>query len=136
MAKPPFYRAQLDGHDVTDALREDGPLHVRGAQLLDDEAVRQAIRDALVERSASQGLVLEGEYAAQLLPGRGHIFFLTADRGVRRARLMSHKDDLTAEDIAVEVGARTAAAATLELLWQLLPPGRRPHDDLTGRAPL
>lgn len=153
---PPFYAAHLDGHDVTEELRDDGPLHIRGAQLLDDEAVRQAVRDALVERSAMEGLVLEGDYAAQLLPGRGHVFHVTADGGVRCARLLSHKGDLADEAAAIEhlhrldagqtpppldavlvdVGARTAAAATLEVLWRLLPPGRRPHDDLTGRAPL
>lgn len=155
-ADPPFYVARLNGNDVTDELRDDGPLHVRGAQLLDDEVVRAALRDALLERSASEGLVLEGDYAAQLLPGRGQVFFVKADRGVRAARLLSHKEDLGEEAaaaehlhqldlgqppppvdaVAVEVGARTAAAATLEVLWQLLPPGRRPHDDLTGRAPL
>lgn len=153
---PPFYTARLDGQDVTDELRDHGPLHVRGAQLLDDEAVRHALRDALMERSATEGLVLEGDYAAQILPGRGHVFFLRADLGVRSARLLSHKEDLGDEAAAaerlgqldaaqgkppldaaiVDVGARTAAAATLELLWQLLPPGRRPQDDLTGRAPV
>lgn len=153
---PPFYRAKLDGRDVTDELRDDGPLQVRGAQLLDDETVRGAIRDALLERSASEGLVIEGDYAAQLLPGRGHLFFVSADAGVRCARLLAHRGDLADEAAAtehlkrldaamtpppidavrVDVGARTAAAATLEVLWQLLPPGRRPPDDLTGRAPL
>lgn len=155
--EPPFYVAKLDGRDVTGELRDDGPLQIRGAQLLDDEAVRAAVRDALVERSASEGLIVEGEYAAQLLPGRGHVFFVAADAGVRCARLLSHRGDL-ADDAAaaehlrrldeglpappldavhIEVGARTAAAATLEVLWQLLPPGRRPAaDDLSGRAPL
>ncbi|OGQ09887.1 MAG: hypothetical protein A2138_10980, partial [Deltaproteobacteria bacterium RBG_16_71_12] len=153
---PPFYAAKLDGRDVTDELRDDGPLQIRGAQLLDDEAVRAAVRDALVERSASEGLVIEGEYAAQLLPGRGHVFFVVADAGVRCARLLSHRGDFTDDAAAaehlrhldaglpappldavhIEVGARTAAAATLEVLWQLLPPGRRPPNDLTGRAPV
>lgn len=155
-AEPPFYTARLDGRDVTAELRDDGPLHIRGGQLLDDDAVRAAVKDALLERSASEGLVIEGDYAAQLLPGRGHTFFVAADTGVRCARFLSHRGDAVndaaaaehlkrlddaqapppVDAVRIEVGARTAAAATLEVLWQLLPPGRRPPDDLTGRAPV
>jgi cytidylate kinase len=153
---PPFYRALLDIRDITDELREGGPLHVRGAQLLDDEAVRGALRDELLRRSAREGVVVEGAYAASLLSGRAHLFHLTADPGVRRARLFSHRPDVGSEEeaagllarldaaappvgsdvVVVDVGSRTAAAATLEILWHLLPPGRRPHEDLSGRAPL
>jgi Ser/Thr protein kinase RdoA (MazF antagonist)/cytidylate kinase len=154
--EPPFYLARLDGRDVTEELREGGPLQVRGAQLLDDDSVRGALRDELLRRSATEGLVVEGAYAPSLLAGRTSLFHLSADIGVRRARLVSHRPDVGTEEEAaallarldeaapppppevarVDVGSRTAAAATLEILWHLLPPGRRPHEDLTGRAPL
>lgn len=152
----PFYRARLDGKDVTDELREGGPLHVRGAQLLDDELVRGAIRDRFA--AFPEGVVVEGAYAPSLVQGGGvaRTFHLSADAGVRRARLFSHRPDVGSEEDAaqllerldqsqptapadatpVDVGSRTAAAATLEILWHLLPPGRRPHEDLSGRAPL
>ncbi|HEY4221485.1 MAG TPA: (d)CMP kinase, partial [Myxococcota bacterium] len=153
---PPFYAALLDGRDVTDELREDGPLHVRGAQLLDDEAVRAAVRDELLRGSAGEGIVVEGAYAQKLVAGRCQLFHLSADAGVRRARLFSHRPDVGSEEeaerllkhldqgvaqppsdaVRVDVGSRTAAAAALEILWHLLPPGRRPPEDLSGRAPL
>lgn len=146
----PFYRAKLDGKDVTDELREGGPLHVRGAQLLDDELVRGAIKDKFA--SFPEGVVVEGAYAPALVQGR--TFHLSADAAVRVARLFSHRPDVGSEDdagqlldrldasqpappsdaTAVDVGSRTAAAATLEILWHLLPPGRRPQEDLSGRA--
>lgn len=156
--EPPFYLARLEGRDVTDELREGGALQVRGAQLLDDEAVRGALRDALVKDAAraEQGIVVEGSYAPSLVGGRSSTFHLSADLGVRCARLVSHRPDVGSEEDAeallarldaaardvpadavhIDVGSRTAAAATLEILWHLLPPGRRPPEDLTGRAPL
>jgi Ser/Thr protein kinase RdoA (MazF antagonist)/cytidylate kinase len=147
----PFYRARLDDKDITGELHEGGPLHVRGAQLLDDEGVRAAIKDRFA--AFPEGVVVEGVYAPALVGGR--TFHLSADVGVRRARLFAHRPDVgTEEDAAklldrldesgspvadvvpVDVGSRTAAAATLEILWHLLPPGRRPQEDLSGRAPL
>ncbi len=158
LTDPPFYKAHLDGREVTEELREGGPLHVRGAQLLDDEAMIAALRDELGKRAATEGVVVEGAYAPALVTGRAHVFFLSADAGVRRARLCSHRPDIESEEEAakllarldetlppvaaaveptrVDVGSRTAAAATLEILWHLLPAGRRPQEDLSGRAPL
>jgi cytidylate kinase len=158
---PPFYAAFLDGRDITEELREGGPLQVRGAQLLDDETVRAAIRDELQKRATTEGVVVEGAYATSLVAamndgGRVTTFHLTADAGVRRARLVSHRPDVGGDDeaaslltrldegsppppadaVRVDVGSRTAGAATLEILWHLLPPGRRPTEDLSGRAPL
>ena len=187
-AEPPFYRAFLDGTDVTDLLgksaypkrreptditdpghmvasasasmpgsgeeRRPRDLRVRGGQLLDDDAVRAAVRDALERRFPGEGLVLEGVYATQMLPGRLLAFHLVGDTGVRRARLMSHRHDIDTEEEAttllqkldamqppphaggerIDVGSRTAAAAALEILAHLLPPGRKPALDLSGRA--
>ncbi len=155
--EPPFYRAFLDGVDVTTAVQHetsDPERFVRAGILLDDETVRAAVRDALEKRFAGEGLVLEGLYAEKVLPGRVTSFHLTGDVGVRRARLMGHRKDVDDEAAAatllnrldeaapaappdatrIDVGSRPAAAAALEVLVQLLPPGRRPAPDLTGRS--
>ena len=156
--EPPFYKALLDGVDVTPSVQHatsDPERFVRAGVLLDDEEVRDALRDALEKRFVGEGLVLEGLYAEKMLPGRITSFHLTGDVGVRRARLMGHRnleDDADAaallarldeaspppppDSTRVDVGSRPAAAAALEVLVQLLPPGRRPAADLTGRAPL
>ena len=52
------------------------------------------------------------------------------------ARLDQSMPPPPSEAVRVDVGSRTGAAATLEILWHLLPPGKRPHEDLSGRAPL
>ncbi len=158
VAEPPFYRAQLGGEDVTEELHA-GEDQVRAGQLLDEEIVRATLRDELAKLFEADGIVVEGHYSASLMPGRVRHFHLTGDKGVRRARLMSHRADLKNDDDAevlleqldngqpalppdatvVDVGSRPAAAATLEILWNLLPPGRRPtgfSTDLSGRAPL
>lgn len=157
--EPPFYRAFLDGVDVTSSVQHEtsgAERFVRAGVLLDDEVVRAALRDGLEKRFAGEGLVLEGLYAEKVLPGRVTPFHLTGDIGVRRARLMGHRKDVEDEDDAatllarldeaapdappdatrIDVGSRPAAAAALEVLVQLLPPGRRPAADLSGRAPL
>jgi cytidylate kinase len=141
----PYYRVELAGADVTAVLGDTAQLQVRGAQLLDDDAVRDAVRDALAARTGA-GLVVEGAYAATLLSGAAWHFHLTGDAGVRRARLMSHRPDVESEADAekllrrldegqksdgvdptvVDVGSRPAAAAALEVLWHLLPQERRP----------
>jgi cytidylate kinase len=157
--EPPFYKATLAGADVTQALHAGGALAVRAAALLDDDELRVMLRDALHADIGAAGVVVEGPYAHALATSggvRAHAFHLDADDGVRRARLSAHRADLETDDAAaellarlddasapppqdavvVDVGSRTAAAATLELLWHLLPPGRRPQEDLTGRTPL
>ena len=157
--EPPFYKAFLDGADVTAAVQHatsDPERFVRAGVLLDDESVRAALKDALEKRFAGEGLVLEGLHADKMLPGRVTAFHLTGDVGVRRARLMGHRKDVDDEAAAatllarlddaaadappdatrIDVGSRPAAAAALEVLVQLLPPGRRPGPDLSGRLPL
>jgi cytidylate kinase len=156
--EPPFYKAMLDGVDVTPAVQHatsDPERFVRAGVLLDDETVRAALKDALEKRFKGEGLVLEGLYAEKMLPGPITAFHLTGDVGVRRARLMGHRnieDDEAAatllarldeaapeappDSTRIDVGSRPAAAAALEVLVQLLPPGRRPAADMTGRAPL
>lgn len=156
LTDPPFYRAMLDGKDVTEDLRGTGALQLRGAQLLDEEPVRAALRDEIAARFGNEGIVVEGTYAPMLLTGRSFHFQLAADVGVRRARLVSHRPDVESEEeaaallaridtaspqpatdaVPLDVGSRTAAAATLEILWHLLPPGQRPQADLSGRKPL
>lgn len=156
--EPPFYSVFLDGRDVTSALRED-EVRVAGAALLDDEEVRRALRDELGRRYASDGMIIEGAYAHDLIPGRGRLFHLTSSRAIRRGRLMSHRHDVVDEDeadrllssidagalpppdeaVLLDAGDRPAGAAALEVLWHLLPPGRRPDPDvhrLGGRSPL
>jgi cytidylate kinase/aminoglycoside phosphotransferase (APT) family kinase protein len=157
LTEPPFYRVSLDGEDITDRLREaDADLTVRAGTLLDDESVRQALKDELERRYVGEGLVVEGLYAESLLGSRVKAFHLTGDVGVRRARLMAHRaDSLSETDVAsllarldaeapgvpreaisVDVGSRPAAAAALALLVHLLPASRRPAPDLSNRAPL
>ena len=157
LTESPFYRVSLDGEDITAQLREpDAELTVRAGTLLDDESVRQALKDELERRYVGEGLVVEGLYAESLLGARVKAFHLTGDIGVRRARLMSHRaDDLSETDAAsllarldaeapgapreataVDVGSRPAAAAALAVLVHLLPPSRRPAPDLSNRAPL
>jgi cytidylate kinase len=155
--EPPFYRLQLNGQDMTEALRElDGELVIRAGGLLDDERVRQALKDELERRFVGDGLVVEGLYAESLLGARVKAFHLTGDSGVRRARLIAHRqDDLDEESAAlllqrldaeaprrspdataVDVGSLPAAAAALSVLVHLLPPSRRRRPDLSNRVPL
>jgi len=157
LTEPPFYRVSLDGEDITERLREpDADLTVRAGTLLDDESVRQALKDELERRYVGEGLVVEGLYAESLLGSRVKAFHLTGDVGVRRARLMAHRaDSLSEPDVAallarldaeapgvpreaisVDVGSRPAAAAALAVLVHLLPASRRPAPDLSNRAPL
>jgi hypothetical protein len=83
-------------------------------------------------------------------------FHLVGDVGVRRARLMAHRQDDLDDDsaaallrrldaeapkpppdaTAVDVGSRPAAAAALAVLVHLLPASRRGAPDLSNRAPL
>jgi hypothetical protein len=158
IAVPPFYRAMIGPEDVTEELHAGGD-QVRAGQLLDDEVVREGLRDELARKHAADGIVVEGAFAAALMPGRVRHFHLVGDKGVRQARLMSHRPDVENEEEAlalldkldegqpplppdattIDVGSRPAAAATLEILWNLLPPGRRPTGfavDLSGRMPL
>jgi aminoglycoside phosphotransferase (APT) family kinase protein/cytidylate kinase len=156
-AEPPIYRVRLDDKDISAALKDaDGELLVRAGALLDDDAVRTAIRDEVERRFASSGVVVEGLYAERLLGTRARAFFLVGDPAVRLARLMAHRADVASEAdasqmlarldaaspkkqteaIAVDVGSRPAAAAALAVLVHLLPPGRRPALDLSGRQPL
>lgn len=155
--EPPFYRVRLDDEDISALLKDaDGELLVRAGALLDDDAVRTAIRDEVERRFASSGVVVEGLYAERLLGTRARAFFLVGDPAVRLARLMAHRADVAneadaatmlarldaaspkkqTEAIAVDVGSRPAAAAALAVLVHLLPPGRRPALDLSGRQPL
>ncbi len=155
--EPPYYLVKLAGEDVTRELHA-GHDQVRGAALLDDEAVRNALKDELARQPPVEGIVIEGHYSEVLLSGRVRAFHLTCDTTVRRARLMSHRDIddegeaaelLTRLDestpkepdgaVVVDLKSRPAATGALEILWHLLPPRRRPKDpmgDLSGRAPL
>jgi cytidylate kinase len=153
----PYYRALLDGVDVTSRLREgaDAELVVAAGGLLDDDDVRAALRDALEKRFVGRGVVVEGLFSDRMTPGRWRCFHLVGDAAVRRARLVSHRkdvDDESAEALLqrldaasppapteatrVDVGSRPAAAAALDVLNWLLPPGRRSAVDLSSRAPL
>lgn len=157
LTDPPFYRLELRGQDVTDALRElDAELVIRAGALLDDERVRQALKDELERRFVGEGLVVEGLYAESLLGARVKAFHLTGDVGIRQARLIAHRQDdlddvgaalllqrLDAEAprrspdaTAVDVGSLPAAAAALSVLVHLLPPSRRRRPDLSNRVPL
>jgi hypothetical protein len=153
---PPFYRAILDGQDITARLREeaDPELLVAAGALLDDDELRAALRDAFEKRFIGRGVVVEGLFAERMLGGRWRSFHLCGDPGVRRARLVAHRRDVDdaeaeallkrldagapaapADAIRIDVGSRPAAAAALDVLTHLLPPGRR-APDLAGRAPL
>jgi cytidylate kinase/aminoglycoside phosphotransferase (APT) family kinase protein len=155
--EPPFYRVRLNDEDITAQLKDaDGELLVRAGALLDDDAVRTAIRDELERRTSGGGIVVEGPHAERLLGARVRAFHLVGDQAVRLARLMAHRADVASEAdaatmlarldasspkrpqeaIAVDVGSRPAAAAALAVLVHLLPPGRRPALDLSGRQPL
>jgi cytidylate kinase len=157
LTEPPFYRVLLSGEDLTGHLREAEPdLVIRAGALLDDERVRQALKDELERRFVGEGLVVEGLYAESVLGSRVRTFHLVGDVGVRRARLMAHRQDeldehsaatllqrLDAEAprpppdaTAVDVGSRPAAAAALAVLVHLLPASRRGPPDLSNRAPL
>lgn len=157
VAEPPYYAVTLDGEDITHELHE-GTDQVRGAALLDDEAVRVALKDELARRLSRGGMIVEGHFSDALLSGEVCCFHLTCDLAVRRARLMGHRgDDDEAEAaallarldessprepvdaIVIDLKSRPAATGALEILWHLLPPERRPKDpmgDLSGRAPL
>jgi cytidylate kinase len=154
----PYYCARIGGEDVTLDIHEDKE-HLRGAALLDDPTVRLALKDAIEARYATQGVVVEGAYALDLVSGRVRSFHLICDKDVRRARLISHRPDVandadadallaqldeTAEKPAADAatldcGSRPAAAAALEILWHLLPASRRPDrhaHGMSGRTPL
>jgi cytidylate kinase len=157
LVEPPFYRVLVSGEDLTEYLREaDGDLVIRAGALLDDERVRQALKDELERRFVGEGLVVEGLYAESVLGSRVRTFHLVGDVGVRRARLMAHRQDDLDDDsaaallrrldaeapkpppdaTAVDVGSRPAAAAALAVLVHLLPASRRGAPDLSNRAPL
>ena len=153
----PYYRALLDGVDVTGQLREgaDAELIVAAGALLDDDDIRAALRDALEKRFVGRGVVVEGLFSDRMTPGRWRCFHLVGDAAVRRARLVSHRKDVDDDSAAallqrldaasppapadatrVDVGSRPAAAAALDVLNSLLPPGRRGAVDLSSRPPL
>jgi cytidylate kinase len=157
IAEAPYYRALLDGVDVTERLRDgaDAELMIAAGALIDDDDVRVALRDALEKRFVGRGVVVEGLFSDRLTPGRWRCFHLVGDAAVRRARLVSHRKDIDEEAAAtllqrldaasppapaeatrIDVGSRPAAAAALDVLNWLLPPGRRGVVDLGGRAPL
>lgn len=157
LTEPPFYRVLLSGEDLTEHLREgERELVIRAGALLDDERVRQALKDELERRFVGEGLVVEGLYAESVLGSRVKAFHLVGDVGVRRARLMAHRQDDLDDDsaaallrrldaeaprpppdaTAVDVGSRPAAAAVLAVLVHLLPASRRGAPDLSNRAPL
>jgi cytidylate kinase len=157
LVEPPFYRVLLSGEDLTEHLREaESDLVIRAGALLDDERVRQALKDELERRFVGEGLVVEGLYAESVLGSRVKAFHLVGDVGVRRARLMAHRQDDLDDDsaaallrrldaeaprpppdaTAVDVGSRPAAAAVLAVLVHLLPASRRGAPDLSNRAPL
>lgn len=155
---PPYYAVHIGGEDVTAEIQE-GKDRVRGATLLDEEIVQATLRDEFTRLYATQGIVVEGAYAHTLIPGRLQHFHLTCADEVRRARLMSHRPDVEGEveaaallrrldeglprlppdAVIIDLMSRPAAAATLEILWHLLPKNRRPYralPDLSGRPPL
>jgi hypothetical protein len=157
VGEPPYYRASLDGHDITERLRDgaDTELMVAAGALLDDDDIRAALREALERRFVGRGVVVEGLFSDRMASGRWRAFHLVGDAGVRQARLMSHRKDvdentattllsrLDAESprapsdaTLIDVGSRPAAAAALDVLNRLLPTGRRSVADLSGRAPM
>jgi len=158
MTEAPYYRARIGDEDVTDDIHEDKE-QLRGAALLDEPTVRLALKDAIEAKTATVGVVVEGAYAHDLVPGRVRSFHLTCDLDVRRARLTSHRRDVQSDADAdvllakldeasekpahdatvIDCGARPAAAAALEILWHLLPASRRPDRaalGMSGRTPL
>lgn len=155
----PFYTVHLEDEDIGAVIKDkEGELAVRAGALLDDEEIRLALRDEIERRSLGDGLVVEGLYAEAVLGARVRAFHLVGDAGVRRARLMAHRQDVatdadagallarldaeaprrSADAVSVDVGSRPAAAAALAVLVHLLPPGRRPlaPADLSSRLPL
>ncbi len=152
----PFYAVQLDGEDISAAINDkDGDLAVRAGALLDNDEIRLALRDEIERRTVGEGIVVEGLYAEAVLGTRVRAFHLVGDAGVRRARLIAHRQGIADDDaaallarldaeaprpsadaVAVDVGSRPAAAAALAVLVHLLPPGRRPSVDLSSRLPL
>jgi cytidylate kinase len=154
----PYYCARIAGEDVTLDIHEDKE-QLRGAALLDDPIVRLALKDAIEARFATQGMVVEGAYAQDLVSGRVRSFHLICDTDVRRARLINHRPDVAndadadallarldetaekppADAATLDCGSRPAAAAALEILWHLLPASRRPDRQahgMSGRTPL
>ena len=155
--EPPFYAAFLDDEDITETLREGERAQViRAGALLDDDTIRSALRDELERRFVGEGLVIEGVYAEALLGSRVQSFHLVGDAGVRRARLVAHRQDLENDAAAeallrrldaeapkaapdahrIDVASRPAAAAALAVLEHLLPANRRRPPDLSNRVPL
>jgi cytidylate kinase len=147
--EPPYYRVLLDGDDVTREVRARAA-QARGMELLADEAVRAELRRQLTRHYAADGVVVEGPWAHNLIEGQSRCFHLTCERSVRLARLKDHRhevDDETAESsldeldarapaapedaMPVDLGSRPAAAAARDVIWQLLPPNRRPQGDST-----
>jgi cytidylate kinase len=153
--EPPFYRASFDGEEQTAVLHDEAGLVVRAGELLDNEQLRVALRDELSRRHPGGGMVMEGTYAAQLLPGRVQSFHLTQDAAVRTARFMHHRSDIEDEPaaaavldsldqgqptpprdaIVVNAHSRPAAAAALQVLSHLLPPGRKPAEASSSERP-
>jgi cytidylate kinase len=122
--------------NITDLIREaDRDLVIRAGALLDDENVRQALKDELEKRQAFDGIVVEGVYADAILGARAKAFHLTGDAGVRRARLMAHRGD-TSSAIRPSNAARTADETLDEdgaaaLLARLDAEAPRPPPDAT-----
>ncbi len=154
---PPYYRATLDGRDITLGIHSDID-QVRAGQLLDDPAFRKALANEIGTRFAAAGVVIEGAHAADLLSVRARRFHLHCDDEVRLSRLISHRHDLdepsarrllsdldaamkddTRDRTVIDIGELPAPGAALAILRQLLPASRRralTAPDLSGRAPL
>jgi cytidylate kinase len=146
----PYYQVKLGDRDISREIQADGH-RARAQDLLADEAIVRALRDALALNLAPDGVVVEGKLADSITVGRVRRFFLTCDDEVRRSRLLGHRLDvdspkeaadlLTALDkkspaphedsIPVDLGSRAPGAAALSIIWHLLPPQRQQQIDQT-----